>query len=146
MIFQVLEIEVLMKKFRETKSKLYESSELKKYQEDLALISEKKDICDISIDDLRSKVMRDRHKKLCKGKKHWSTTKKKAKKDSIWSKDAHRHAKSGGHKLHNSLEEADLQNLIVHIQDITKDMIKALKRNDQRTVNGLYKNLGKVIK
>ena len=44
------------------------------------------------------------------------------------------------------LDEADIQNLIVHIQDITKDMIKALKRNDQRTIDGLYKNLGKVLK
>ena len=117
-MFQVPEIEVSMKKFKETTAKLYESSELKKYQEDLALISEKKDICDISIDDLRSKVMKDRHKKLCKGKKHWSTTKKKSK-DSIWSKDAHRHAKSGGHKLHNSLEEGTDDNLIVLIRDIT---------------------------
>ena len=44
------------------------------------------------------------------------------------------------------LDEADIQNLIVHIQNITKDMIKALKRNDQRTIDGLYKNLGKVLK
>ena len=48
--------------------------------------------------------------------------------------------------LFNSLDEADVQNLIVHVQDITKDMIKAIKKNDQRTVDGLYKNLGKVIK
>ena len=34
-----------------------------------------------------------------------------------------------------NLDEADIQNLIVHIQDITKDMIKALKRNDQRTLD-----------
>ena len=45
-----------------------------------------------------------------------------------------------------NLDEADIQNLIVHIQDITKDMIKAIKRKDQRTLDGLYKNLGKVIK
>ena len=45
-----------------------------------------------------------------------------------------------------NLDEADIQNLIVHIQDITKDMIKAIKRNDHRTLDGLYKNLGKVIK
>ena len=45
-----------------------------------------------------------------------------------------------------NLDEADIQNIIIHIQDITKDMIKALKRNDQRTVEGLYKNLGKVLK
>jgi len=48
--------------------------------------------------------------------------------------------------LFNSLDEADVQNLIVHIQDITKDMITALKKNDQRKLLGLYKNLGKVIK
>ena len=45
-----------------------------------------------------------------------------------------------------NIDEADLQNLIIHIQDITKDMIKAIKRNDIRTLDGLYKNLGKVIK
>ena len=45
-----------------------------------------------------------------------------------------------------NLDEADMQNLIIHIQDITKDMVKAIKRNDQRTLDGLYKNLGKVIK
>ena len=45
-----------------------------------------------------------------------------------------------------NLDEADIQNIIIHIQDITKDMIKALKRNDQRTIDGLYKNLGKVLK
>ena len=45
-----------------------------------------------------------------------------------------------------TLDEADMQNLIVHIQDIANDMIKAIKKNDQRTLNGLYKNLGKVIK
>ena len=91
--------------------------------------------------------MKDRHKKLCKGKKHWSSTKKgKFNPKSIWSKAAQRAATASGHKLHNSLDEADIQNLIVHIQDITKDMIKALKRNDQRTVDGLYKNLGKVLR
>ena len=36
-----------------------------------------------------------------------------------------------------NLDEADIQNLIVHIQDITKDMITALKKNDQRKLLGL---------
>tara|TARA_B100001750_G_C15313400_1_gene498469 strand:- start:386 stop:805 length:420 start_codon:yes stop_codon:yes gene_type:complete len=139
-----------MKKFREANADLYETSKKEQLAHDLALITEAgEDMCAIPIDMLRSKVMKDRHKKLCKGKKHWSTTKKgKFNPKSIWSKAAQRAAIAKGHKLHNeySLEEADLQNLIVHIQDITKDMIKALKRNDQRTVNGLYKNLGKVIK
>ena len=130
-----------MKRFKETNKEIYEMSKQEKLAHDTALISEAgEDICAISIDMLRSKVMKDRHKKLCKGKKQMFNPK------SIWSKAAQRAAQSGGHKLHNSLDEADIQNLIVHIQDITKDMIKALKRNDQRTVDGLYKNLGKVLK
>ena len=134
-----------MKRFKETRGTLFESSELKKYQEDLDLISEKGDICDISVDDLRSKVLKDRHKKLCKGKKHWSTTDKKAKK-SMWSKKAQRAEASGGHKLHNSVEEGTDDNLIVLIRDITSQMIGAIKKNDERKLKGLYKNLGKVIK
>ena len=130
-----------MKRFKETNKEIYEMSKQEKLAHDTALISEAgEDICAISIDMLRSKVMKDRHKKLCKGKKQMFNPK------SIWSKAAQRAAQSGGHKLHNSLDEADVQNLIVHIQDITKDMIKALKRNDQRTVDVLYKNLGKVLK
>ena len=130
-----------MKRFKEANKEIYEMSKQEKLAHDTALISEAgEDICAISIDMLRSKVMKDRHKKLCKGKKQMFNPK------SIWSKAAQRAAQSGGHKLHNSLDEADIQNLIVHIQDITKDMIKALKRNDQRTVDGLYKNLGKVLK
>tara|TARA_B100001123_G_scaffold176043_1_gene201952 strand:+ start:429 stop:848 length:420 start_codon:yes stop_codon:yes gene_type:complete len=139
-----------MKRFKETSKEIYEMSKQEKLAHDTALISEAgEDICAVPIEMLRSKVLKDRHKKLCKGKKHWSTTKKgKFNPKSIWSKAAQRAAISKGHKLHNeySLEESDLQNLIVHIQDITKDMIKALKRNDQRTLDGLYKNLGKVIK
>ena len=130
-----------MKRFKETNKEIYEMSKQEKLAHDTALISEAgEDICAISVDMLRSKVMKDRHKKLCKGKKQMFNPK------SIWSKAAQRAAQSGGHKLHNSLDEADVQNLIVHIQDITKDMIKAIKRNDQRTLDGLYKNLGKVIK
>ena len=130
-----------MKRFKETNKEIYEMSKQEKLAHDTALISEAgEDICAISVDMLRSKVMKDRHKKLCKGKKQMFNPK------SIWSKAAQRAAQSGGHKLHNSLDEADVQNLIVHIQDITKDMIKALKRNDQRAVDGLYKNLGKVLK
>ena len=139
-----------MKRFKETNKEIYSMSKQEKLAHDTALISEAgEDICAVPIEMLRSKVLKDRHKKLCKGKKHWSTTKKgKFNPKSIWSKAAQRAAISKGHKLHNeySLEESDLQNLIVHIQDITKDMIKALKRNDQRTLDGLYKNLGKVIK
>ena len=137
-----------MKKFKETIEEMHNPSKQAKLAHDIALISEAgEDICAIPIDMLKSKVLKDRHKKLCKGTPHWSNIKKKKfNTKSIWSKAAQRAAFSKGHKLYNSLDEADIQNLIVHIQDITKDMIMALKRNDQRTVNGLYKSLGRVIK
>ena len=44
------------------------------------------------------------------------------------------------------LDEADMQNLAVMIQDITKDMISALKKNDSKKLKGLYKNLWRLIK
>ena len=131
-----------MKKFKDAAARLHETSKEEKLAHDMALISEAGDMCSVPLETLRSKVMRDRHKKMCVDPKHWSTEKGKERK-SIWSKAARAGLRG---KLYNSLDEADMQNLIVHIQDITKDMIKALKRNDQRTVNGLYKNLGKVIK
>ena len=115
----------------------------------MALITERgEEICAVPLDDLKSKLMRDRHKKMCKGSDHWSQTTKKGPKDSAIQRAAKRAGISTSKRrgLFNSLDEADIQNLIVHIQDITKNMIQALKRNDQRTVNGLYKNLGKVIK
>ena len=58
-----------MKKFKETNELLYERSSEQKLALDVALLDEKNgDMCSISIDKLKSKVMRDRHKKLCKGK------------------------------------------------------------------------------
>ena len=48
--------------------------------------------------------------------------------------------------LFNSLDEADIQNLVVLIQDIAQDMVAALKKNDQRKLKGLYQNLGRIIK
>tara|TARA_Y100001949_G_C15710781_1_gene210830 strand:- start:42 stop:431 length:390 start_codon:yes stop_codon:yes gene_type:complete len=129
-----------MKKFKETNELLYERSSEQKLALDVALLDEKNgDMCSIPIDKLKSKVMRDRHKKLCK------TTTKKSKK-SMWSKKAHRAASSGGHKLHNSVEEGTDDNLVVLIRDITSKMIGAIKKGDQRKLLGLYKNLGKVIK
>jgi hypothetical protein len=46
----------------------------------------------------------------------------------------------------NKLDEGDIQNLADLIQDITNQLITALKKNDQRKVVGLYKNLGQLIK
>ena len=73
-----------------------------------------------------------------------SKPKKKDKLKSMWSKAAHKAA--GGYKLHNSVEEGTDDNLVVLIRDITSKMIGAIKKNDQRKLQGLYKNLGKVIK
>ena len=128
-----------MKKFKETNETLYERSGQEKLALDLALLDEAKgDICSIPLEKLRSKVLRTRHKKLCGSKP------KKKEKKSMWSKAAHKAA--GGHKLHNSVEEGTDDNLVVLIRDITSKMIGAIKKNDQRKLQGLYKNLGKVIK
>ena len=138
-----------MKRYKEATSKLYEVSKEEDLAHDMALITERgEEICAVPLDDLKSKLMRDRHKKMCKGSDHWSQSSKKGPKDSAMQRAAKRAGLSTSKRrgLFNSLDEADVQNLIVHIQDITKDMITALKKNDQRKLLGLYKNLGKVIK
>ena len=126
-----------MKKFKQANADLYETSKEEKLAHDVALISEGGDMCGIPLEKLRSKVMRDRHKKMC-----GIPTKGNPK--SMWSKAAQK-AAGGRHKLYNSLEEGP-ENIIILIQDITKQMIKALQKGDERKLNGLYKNLGKVIR
>ncbi len=127
-----------MKRFKETNKELYEISRKDKLALDMALISEAgNDMCQIPLEKLRSKVMRDRHKKLCMTPKNVNTK-------SMWSKAAQK-AAGGRHKLYNSLEEGP-ENIIILIQDITKQMITALQKGDERKLKGLYKNLGKVIK
>jgi|TARA_B100002003_G_C14053867_1_gene507493 hypothetical protein len=127
-----------MKRFKETNKELYEISRKDKLALDMALISEAgNDMCSVPLEKLRSKVMRDRHKKLCMTPKNVNTK-------SMWSKAAQK-AAGGRHKLYNSLEEGP-ENIIILIQDITKQMITALQKGDERKLKGLYKNLGKVIK
>jgi len=127
-----------MKKFKQANADLYETSKEEKLAHDMALISEAGDMCGIPLEKLRSKVMRDRHKKMC-----GIPTKGNPK--SMWSKAAQK-AAGGRHKLYNSLEEGPADNLVVLIRDITSKMIGAIKKNDQKKLIGLYKNLGKVIK
>ena len=125
-----------MKKFKETNKSLYEISRKDKLALDMALISEAgNDMCSVPLEKLKSKVMRDRHKKMC-------VIPKKVNTKSIWSKAARSGVRG---KLYNSLEEGP-ENIIILIQDITKQMIQALQKGDERKLNGLYKNLGKVIK
>ena len=128
-----------MKRFKEANADLYEVSRKDKLALDMALISEASgDMCSVPLEKLRSKVMRDRHKKMC-------VIPQKVNTKSIWSKAAQK-AAGGRHKLHNSLEEGPADNLVVLIRDITSQMIGAVKKNDQKKLVGLYKNLGKVIK
>ena len=128
-----------MKKFKQANEDLYEVSKQEKLAHDLALISEAgNDMCSIPLEKLKSKVLRDRHKKIC-------VIPKKVNTKSIWSKAAQK-AAGGRHKLYNSLEEGPDDNLVVLIRDITSQMIGAIKKKDQKKLMGLYKNLGKVIK
>ena len=136
-----------MKKFKQANEDLYKGSNQEKLAHDTALISEAgNDMCSIPLEKLKSKVMRNRHKKLCVTPKNVNTK-------SIWSKAAQK-AAGGKSKLYNSIDaphytwkiEEGPENIVILIQDITKQMIQALKTNDQRKLMGLYKNLGKVIK
>ena len=135
-----------MKKFRQANADLYETSKEEKLAHDVALISEAGDMCGIPLDSLRSRVMRDRHKKMC-------GVPKKGNPKSMWSKAAQK-AAGGRGKLYNSIDaphytwkiEEGPENIIILIQDITNQMIQALQKGDERKLNGLYKNLGKVIK
>ena len=127
-----------MKRFKETNEGLYELSKKDKLALDIALLDEAgNDMCSIPLEKLKSKVFRDRHKKMC-------GIPKKGNPKSMWSKAAQK-AAGGRHKLYNSLEEGP-ENIIILIQDITKQMITALQKGDERKLKGLYKNLGKVIK
>ena len=135
-----------MKRFKEANADLYEISRKDKLALDMALISEAGDMCGIPLDSLRSKIMRDRHKKMC-------GIPKKGNPKSMWSKAAQK-AAGGRGKLYNSIDaphytwkiEEGPENIIILIQDITKQMIQALQKGDERKLKGLYKNLGKVIK
>jgi hypothetical protein len=127
-----------MKKFKQANEDLYEVSKQEKLAHDLALISEAgNDMCSIPLEKLKSKVLRDRHKKIC-------VTPKKVNTKSIWSKAAQK-AAGGRHKLYNSLEEGPDDNLVILIRDITSQMIGAIKKKDQKKLMGLYKNLGNVL-
>ena len=133
-----------MKRFKETNKKLYEMPRQEKLAHDMALLDEAgNDMCVIPLEKLRSKVMRDRHKKLCVTPKNVNTK-------SIWSKAARAGIKG---KLYNSIDaphytwkiEEGPENIAILIQDITKQMIQALQKKDQKKLMGLYKNLGNVL-
>ena len=121
----------------------------KTFQElyDETLISEAGgEMCSVPLEKLKSKAMRATHKKLCVDPKHWSSTDKKSKK-SMWSKAAQRAASSGGHKLHNSVEESQLdQNLVDLMTKPIERMIKAAQKGKWKEVLSYYKELGRIIR
>ena len=136
-----------MKKFKQANKDLYEVSKEEKLAHDFSLVSEAgNDMCSIPLEKLKSKVMRDRHKKMC-------GVPKKGNPKSMWSKAAQK-AAGGRHKLYNSIDaphyawtvdEGPDDNLVVLIRDITSKMIGAIKKKDQRKLIGLYKTLGKIV-
>ena len=127
-----------MKKFKQANADLYEISKQEKLAHDMALISEAGDMCGIPLNSLRSKVMRDRHKKMCGIPKNVKSKK------SMWSKAAIK-AAGGRGKLYNSFKEGKEDNLAMVVVDITSKMVKAIKKNDTKTLMQLYKTLGKIV-
>ena len=114
----------------------------KTFQElhDETLISEAGgEMCSVPLEKLKSKAMRATHKKLCVDPKHWSSTNKKSKK-SMWSKAAQRAASSGGHKLHNSVEEG-AKDLPPHLQKLIKKIEKRQKDWNKQNPKAKIKTL-----
>ena len=162
----------------------------------IAKLGEGGNICDISIDKLRSPTMKKLHKASCPGKEKDTGIRRAAKRAGL--------TRSARDKLYNSVEEAKMINVKlpahlakffdkkgnpkpevaarirkaralkgVKITDVTPDwmfegeveegyqeisnlvditqevmgkMIKAMKKDDFRTVTKLYRELGKIIK
>ena len=156
----------------------------------IADLGEGGNICDISIDKLRSPTMKKLHKASCPGKEKDTGIRRAAKRAGL--------TRSSRDKLYNSVEEGykdlpphlqklikkiekrqkdwnkqnprakiktlvwnpetgkpdieveegfqEISNLVDITQEVMGKMIKAMKKDDFRTVTKLYKELGKIIK
>ena len=162
----------------------------------IADLGEGGNICDISIDKLRSPTMKKLHKASCPGKEKDTGIRRAAKRAGL--------SRSDRDKLYNSVEEArkkkvklpphlakffdkkgnpkpevaarirkaralkgvkitdvtpdwmfeeeveegyqEISNLVDITQEVMGKMIKAMKKDDFRTVTKLYRELGKIIK
>ena len=158
----------------------------------IADLGEEGNICDISIDKLRSPTMKKLHKASCPGKEKDTAMRRAGKRAGL--------SRSDRDKLYNSVEEArkkkvklpphlakffdkkgnpkpevaarirkaralkgvkitdvtpdwmfeggfqEISNLVDITQEVMGKMIKAMKKDDFRTVTKLYKELGKIIK
>ena len=114
----------------------------KTFQElqDEALIGEDGNICDISIDKLRSPTMKKLHKSTCPGKEKNTGIRRAAKRAGL--------SRSARDKLYNSVEEGyqEIMNLADLIKSETDRLVKAAKKGDMKTVMAVYKTIGKIIK
>ena len=114
----------------------------KSFQElqDEALIGEDGNICDISIDKLRSPTMKKFHKSKCPGKEKDTGIRRAAKRAGL--------SRSARNKLYNSVEEGyqEIMNLADLIKSETDRLVKAAKKGDMKTVMAVYKAIGKIIK
>ena len=106
----------------------------------IADLGEGGNICDISIDKLRSPTMKKLHKSTCPGKEKDTGIRRAAKRAGL--------SRSARDKLYNSVEEGyqEISNLVDITQEVMLKMIKAMKKDDFRAVTKLYKELGNIIK
>ena len=106
----------------------------------IADLGEGGNICDISIDKLRSPTMKKVHKATCPGKEKDTAMRRAGKRAGL--------SRSARNKLYNSVEEGyqEISNLVDITQEVMLKMIKAMKKDDFRAVTKLYKELGNIIK
>ena len=106
----------------------------------IADLGEGGNICDISIDKLRSPTMKKVHKATCPGKEKDTAMRRAGKRAGL--------SRSARDKLYNSVEEGyqEISNLVDITQEVMLKMIKAMKKDDFRAVTKLYKELGNIIK
>ena len=106
----------------------------------IADLGEEGNICDISIDKLRSPTMKKLHKATCPGKEKDTAMRRAGKRAGL--------SRSARNKLYNSVEEGyqEISNLVDITQEVMLKMIKAMKKDDFRAVTKLYKELGNIIK
>ena len=106
----------------------------------IADLGEEGNICDISIDKLRSPSMKKLHKASCPGKEKDTAMRRAGKRAGL--------SRSARNKLYNSVEEGyqEISNLVDITQGVMTKMIKAMKKDDFKSVNKLYKELGNIIK
>jgi hypothetical protein len=108
----------------------------------IADLGEGGNICDISIDKLRSPTMKKLHKASCPRKEKDTAMRSAGKRAGL--------TRSARDKLYNSVEVEEgyqeIQNLADLIQSETGRLVKAAKKGDMKTVLSIYKAIGKIIK